>query len=199
MARSTCSGTPNRAGTYTTNRDVPDRCRPVRSTGTSRPGRSSRSVHSHPQAGTPQQVTPGHHPDAVREPSRFLSPRQTPRTRSQTVPTRPLFTHIWGQLCGWIPRRRWTDRVQSVDNRCSARGQLGLAGGRPPLPRSTHRPCHCAIHKPTPLRPGKMPLVHSMHRTYYCCSSPLFEDLRKKQVCGWPRTGLAGSATPRPG
>ncbi|SHK80090.1 hypothetical protein SAMN05443637_11289 [Pseudonocardia thermophila] len=62
------------------------------------------------------------------------------------------FTHIWGQLCGQSRRAPWTDRRDSVDNRCPAGGQLWWIAVHPRLRRSTHGGVRGGVHTP-PHRP----------------------------------------------
>jgi hypothetical protein len=70
------------------------------------------------------------------------------RFRSRSVPARPRFTHIWGQLCGWTAQRTWTDRPAPVDNRCSSRGQIAFDDLCPPDRETAHHRSMGSLHNP---------------------------------------------------
>src|SRR5690606_36379983 len=72
--------------------------------------------------------------------------RKDRRIRSHCVPTRPLFTHIWGQLCGLPPRSPWTDRASTVENPCRTRGQMALRERHPRAGVTAHVRAHPRLH-----------------------------------------------------
>jgi hypothetical protein len=99
---------------------------------------------------SPEPVTERSCPCAVRDFCEFpatSAPRADRRIRLRCVPARPLFTHIWGQLCGWMSTDPWTDRASPVDNRCSSLGQIGLRGVHPPRRGSAHRRSPGCLHR----------------------------------------------------